>query len=335
MVLHSPFAIFANMEGKKKILIIINPISGTDKKEYLPDFLKGQFADTDICIEVRFTQYPNHAYSLAREASSNHYFGVIAVGGDGTVNEVASALCNTETALGIIPFGSGNGLARHLHIPLNWKEAVRIILRQNIEALDYCTANDQPFFCTFGVGFDAQVSNTFSKIGSRGALGYVKSALKEYLQYKPQKYKIVTPDGIISEKAFIIACGNASQYGNNAYITPNADIKDGLIDTTVVLPITPLDTAILGILLFSGHIDQDTNIISFRTPSLRIVREKAGVVHLDGESVVMPAIIDVNCHHNGLKAFIPPQVGPKRRILSTLENSFWDTLKSIRKELEI
>ena len=204
-----------------------------------------------------------------------------------------------------------------------------------MHAFDYCTANEHPFFCTCGVGFDAQVSAKFAKDGKRGPIGYVKSAVSEYLKYRSKEYKITTPDGVISERAFIIACGNASQYGNNAYITPNADMQDGMIDVTVILPITPLDTAMLGLLLFSKHIDQDTNIISFRTPSLKIERATEGIMHIDGETIMMPREIDIQCHPRGLKVFVPTKSSERNNIFSTIGNGFWDFVNSIRTELNI
>lgn len=322
-------------QEKKKILALINPISGTANKDYLPETIR-QVVDSSIFdLSIRFTQRPNHAYQLAKEAAGNGYYGVIAVGGDGTVNETASALCDTDTALGIVPNGSGNGLARHLDIPMDINEALEIINNRNIGQYDYCTANNHPFFCTCGVGFDAQVSAKFAKSGKRGPLSYVKSAVSEYLKYRPQSYRITSPEGTIAEKAFIIACGNASQYGNNAYIAPNADMQDGLIDVTVILPITPLDTAMLGILLFSRHIDQDTNIISFRTPSLTIERDKSGIMHLDGETMMMPEKIEIRCHHLGLKVFTPAKSRPKVTIFNTIESGFWDFVNAIRSELNV
>ena len=319
-------------QEKKQILALINPISGTANKDYLPETIR-QIVDSSLFdLSIRFTQRPNHAYQLAKEAAGNGYYGVIAVGGDGTVNETASALCDTDTALGIVPNGSGNGLARHLDIPMDINEALEIINNRNIGQY---TANNHPFFCTCGVGFDAQVSAKFAKSGKRGPLSYVKSAVSEYLKYRPQSYRITSPEGTIAEKAFIIACGNASQYGNNAYIAPNADMQDGLIDVTVILPITPLDTAMLGILLFSRHIDQDTNIISFRTPSLTIERDKSGIMHLDGETMMMPEKIEIRCHHLGLKVFTPAKSRPKVTIFNTIESGFWDFVNAIRSELNV
>ncbi len=322
-------------QEKKQILALINPISGTANKDYLPETIRHTVDSSLFDLSIRFTQRPNHAYQLAKEAAGNGYYGVIAVGGDGTVNETASALCDTDTALGIVPNGSGNGLARHLDIPMDINEALEIINSRNIGQYDYCTANNHPFFCTCGVGFDAQVSAKFAKSGKRGPLSYVKSAVSEYLKYRPQSYRITSPEGTIAEKAFIIACGNASQYGNNAYIAPNADMQDGLIDVTVILPITPLDTAMLGILLFSRHIDQDTNIISFRTPSLTIERDKSGIMHLDGETMMMPEKIEIRCHHLGLKVFTPAKSRPKVTIFNTIESGFWDFVNAIRSELNV
>ena len=323
------------MDNKRKILALINPISGTLNKDSLPKAIDKIIDYEKFEIEIKYTEHANHAYELSKEAAANGYYGVLAIGGDGTVNEVASALCDTETALGIIPLGSGNGLARHLRIPLNIDKAISIINENHIENFDYCTANDRKFFCTCGLGFDAQVSSTFAKRGKRGPIGYFQSAISEYIKYRSQTYKITSSNGIITEKAFIIACGNASQYGNNAYITPNADMQDGEIDVTVMLPITPFDTAMLGLLLFSKHIDQDVNIISFRTADLSIERESEGIMHLDGEPVNMPKTIEIKCHKGGLKIFVPTESREKFKFLSTVESDFWNFINSIRSELNI
>lgn len=323
------------MDNKRKILALINPISGTLNKDSLPKSIDKIIDSEKFETEIKYTEHANHAYELSKEAAANGYYGVLAIGGDGTVNEVASALCDTETALGIIPLGSGNGLARHLRIPLNIDKAISIINENHIENFDYCTANDRKFFCTCGLGFDAQVSSTFAKRGKRGPVGYFQSAISEYIKYRSQTYKITSSNGIITEKAFIIACGNASQYGNNAYITPNADMQDGEIDVTVMLPITPFDTAMLGLLLFSKHIDQDVNIISFRTADLSIERESEGIMHLDGEPVNMPKTIEIKCHKGGLKIFVPTESKEKFKFLSTVESDFWNFINSIRSELNI
>ena len=324
------------MAGKRKILAVINPISGTSNKEFMPETIARCIDPDKFDVVVRFTQHASHATLLTEEAIKEGFYGVIAVGGDGTINEVAAALRDSSTALGIIPCGSGNGLARHLGIPMNVEKALEIINLDNIEALDYCTANDRPFFCTCGVGFDAHVSQKFAEAKKRGPLSYIQKTLVEYLKYRCKTYSIEMNDRVVTEKAFVIACGNASQYGNNAFITPRASMHDGLIDVTVIHPFTPLDTAVLGVLLFTRHIDQDTNINTFRTSELTIHRLKPDVMHIDGEPIMMDADIHIKCHKAGIKIFLPVGDGDeKKSLLKPIENGFWDFVTTIREELNI
>ena len=324
------------MAGKRKILAVINPISGTSNKEFMPETIARCIDPDKFDVVVRFTQHASHATLLTEEAIKEGFYGVIAVGGDGTINEVAAALRDSSTALGIVPCGSGNGLARHVGIPKNVERALEIINLDNIEALDYCTANDRPFFCTCGVGFDAHVSQKFAEARKRGPLSYIQKTLVEYLKYRCKTYSIEMNDRVVTEKAFVIACGNASQYGNNAFITPRASMHDGLIDVTVIHPFTPLDTAVLGVLLFTRHIDQDTNINTFRTSELTIHRPKPDVMHIDGEPIMMDGDIHIKCHKAGIKIFLPVGDGDeKKSLLKPIENGFWDFVTTIREELNI
>lgn len=324
------------MDTRKKLLAVINPISGTANKQYIPETITEVMDESKWDVMIRFTQRPGHATDLAKQAIKQGYYGVLAIGGDGTINEVAAALRDSDTALGIIPNGSGNGLARHLNIPIDVKRALEEINNDRIEQFDYCMANQHPFFCTCGVGFDAHVSAKFAESKKRGPMSYLKNTLVEYLRYRSEEYSIETADQVLTERAFVIACGNASQYGNNAFITPNASMQDGLIDVTLIQPFTPLDTAVLGILLFTKHIDQDTNIQSFRTPSLIIHRPKAGVMHIDGEPMMMEADIEVKCVHNGIKIFLPKDGGEnKKTFISPIEEGFWNFVTTVRSELNI
>ncbi len=324
-----------SLETQRKIFVIINPISGTTNKEYMPQIIQDKLGSDNVNLKIRFSQRPGHATQLTQRAIDENYHGVVAIGGDGTVNEIASALRDSNVALGIVPCGSGNGLARHLSIPLNVEEALDIIKQNNIKPLDYCMVNEHPFFCTCGVGFDAHVSAKFAESKKRGPLTYLKKTLVEYLKYRCQEYVIETDDKVITEKAFVIACGNASQYGNNAFIAPHASMQDGLIDVTVIHPFTPLDTALMGILLFTKHIDQDTNIHSFRTQALTIRRPKPGVMHVDGEPLMMNADLHISCHKGGIKMFLPVNVPTKKNILTPIEDGFWNFVTAVRNELNI
>ena len=304
------------MQSRQKLMAVINPISGAVDKDSVPGIIERSIDHTLFDVDVRFTQYASHATKLAQEAIDKGYYGVIAIGGDGTINETATALRDTSTALGIV--------------------ALSIINLRHIEALDYCTVNDRPFFCTCGVGFDALVSEKFAQAGRRGPITYLQKALSEYLKYRSEVYVIETADKTITEKAFIIACGNASQYGNNAYIAPKASMNDGLIDVTVILPFTPIDTAIMGLLLFTKHLDQDTNIHSFRTSELTIRRPRPEMMHIDGEPIMMDADLHIRCHKGGIKIFLPEEETEARKnILSPIEDGFWAFVNAIRSELNI
>lgn len=321
------------MESKKKILVIINPISGSAHREYMPEVVKRNLDANLFDICTRFTQGPGHATEMAKKAIEQEFDGVVAIGGDGTINETASALVNSPIALGIVPCGSGNGLARHLGIPLIPDRAIKIINDWHVDALDYCTVNEIPFFCTCGVGFDATVSEKFAAAKRRGPISYAKNAIIEYLNYRSQEYTIKTPDSDITEKAFVIACGNASQYGNNAFIAPKASMQDGLIDVTVIRPFNPIETPIIGIQLFTRQIDKNTNIHSFRTAELTISRPKAGIMHIDGEPLMMQADLNIRCHPSGINIITPAK--ESHSILQPIESGFYDFLNAIRAELDI
>lgn len=323
----------------RRIMLIINPISGTGKKEGLAETVANGLGKKGYQTDVRVTTGPADATRLAREAVEQGYYAVVAAGGDGTVNETASALCNSDVALGIIPSGSGNGLARHLNIPLDIEGAIDVILEDNVIPSDFGTVNGRQFFCTFGVGFDAAVSHTFAKSSRRGFLTYVKSALTEYLRYKPQTYTISANGKILTEKAFVIACCNASQYGNNAYIAPDASITDGLLDIIIIHQGSPIDTALIGMDLFTGYINKNTMIHSLRAPAAVIYRNHEGPAHLDGEPVMLDDIMDIRCHHRGLKIFTPRDNAPFRPIITPLTSTFgrfgrWFHNKKREKALE-
>ncbi|WP_302458473.1 diacylglycerol kinase family protein [Mediterranea massiliensis] len=292
--------------NKKKIVFVINPISGTQGKEQILAWVNEKLDREKYDMEVVYTEYAGHAVKIAAEKAAEKAFAVVAIGGDGTINEIARSLVHTDTALGIIPCGSGNGLARHLQIPLDPKKAVDIINGGRLEVIDYGKINGIPFFCTCGVGFDAFVSLKFSQAGKRGPLTYLEQTLLESLKYRPEVYELEM-DGNASARyrAFLIACGNASQYGNNAYITPRATLDDGLLDVTILEPFTVLDVPSLSFQLFNKTIDQNSRIKTFQCKSLRIHRSKPGVVHFDGDPMMAGEDIEVSIVQRELKVIVP------------------------------
>jgi YegS/Rv2252/BmrU family lipid kinase len=235
---------------------------------------------------------------------------VIAIGGDGTVNEVARALVESPAILGIIPMGSGNGLARDLAIPMDSRKALEVIAERKIRTIDYCKANNRIFFCTCGVGFDASVSESFAKTKRRGPFSYMKSVVSEYLKFKPDTYDIIFENEVLSKKAFLVTCANASQYGNNAFIAPQADMNDGMMDIAVLSPFSPLDVGHLLVQMFTKQISKNRKMQYYRSKKLSIKRVKSGIIHIDGEPVYMDKTISFEVFHNGLHVIVPPDPIP-------------------------
>lgn len=293
--------------GKTKIAFVVNPISGTEGKEQILHLLDERLDRQRYEAEVVYTERAGHAVEIAADKARQGYYAVVAIGGDGTINEVARSLVHTDTALGIIPCGSGNGLARHLRIPMEARRAIDVINGGLVDTIDYGRINDRPFFCTCGVGFDAFVSLKFAQAGKRGPLTYIEKTLMESLKYKPETYDLEM-DGISSHyKAFVIACGNASQYGNNAYIAPQATLNDGLLDITILEPFTLLEVPALSFQLFNKTIDQNSRVKTFRCSSLTIHRKQEGVAHFDGDPIMMGTDIHVQLIRLGLKVIVPPE----------------------------
>ena len=223
---------------------------------------------------------------------------------------------------------------RQLGIPLNPIRALRILNDAIVDDIDYCKANDKTFFCTCGMGFDAWVSKKFAEDRHRGKMTYIKKAIEEYLTYKNEVYRIETPDGVIQEKAFIVACGNASQYGNNAYITPRASLHDGKIDVTIMFPVSPIDVLPVAVQLFTKWISVSSNVKIFETPALTITREREGVMHLDGEPVEMSKRIDITCVKGGLKVLVP-RTEQHKSLIAPIQSLVFDVVDTINHELDI
>lgn len=292
-------------EKKKQIIFIVNPISGTQSKELVLSLLDEKLDKTKYVWEIAYTERAGHAVGIAAQAAENKIDIIVAVGGDGTVNEIARSLVHTDTALAIIPCGSGNGLARHLQIPMDPRKALEVLNGGRRDIIDYGKIDGTPFFCTCGVGFDAFVSLKFANAGKRGLLTYLEKTLQESLSYEPETYELETEDGTAKHKAFLIACGNASQYGNNAYITPQADLNDGLLDVTILEPFTVLDVPSLSFQLFNKTIDQNSRIKTFRCKKLCIHRSKPGVAHFDGDPMQAGQNIDIELIQKGLHVIVP------------------------------
>lgn len=297
---------------KKKIRIIINPKSGTSAKEDFPKKIKSVLTSDIFDLEIIYTEYAGHGLEIAKQAIQDNIDYVVAVGGDGTVNEVARALVNSNTTLGIIPLGSGNGLARDLHIPLNEKKALEIIREENIITIDYGIANDHIFFCTCGMGFDALVSEQAAKAEKRGSLMYLKTMLETFFEQKPDTYEITCPEGTLKDEAFVVTCANAGQYGYNAFIAPNADLQDGKMNIVMLKPLTVLDAPKAGIQLLTKNIDRNKKMVQIVTQEALIKRKNNGPIHIDGDYHEAGTEISVKIVPKGLKVLVPTKTLDKK-----------------------
>jgi diacylglycerol kinase (ATP) len=282
---------------KRSALFIINPISGGKKKDGIPRLIE-KYLDGEATII--FTNSVSHANEVAAEGI-NHYDVIVAVGGDGTVNEVASALVGSNAVLGIIPCGSGNGLARFLKIPMDVKKSIECLNTGNVVSIDSAEANGKPFFNIAGMGFDAHISQVFANGKKRGFITYLKSTLQEILKYKAQTYHVEIDGSVYEREAFMLGFANSSQYGNNAHVSPEASAVDGLIDVCFIKPFPLYRFPELAIRAFTkmGHKSRFVEII--RGKHIIIKRDHPGPMHLDGEPMTGDAIVEINVLPHSLK----------------------------------
>lgn len=289
----------------KEVTLIINPKSGAFSKRGVGDSLVSELVKVGFAPRVVYTLMAGHAQALAREAAEHGDYAVLACGGDGTVNEVAAGLIGSDTALGIIPTGSGNGLARHIGIPMDMQGAIQTIGECNVVKCDYGTVNGRPFFCTFGVGFDAAVSRRFAEKPKRGVQSYIDSVVEEFMNYTSDCYEVTFDNCKIVDKALMVAVCNASQYGNNAFIAPSASITDGQLDVTIISNGLPIENAWTGVAIMAGTIGNRGKFRTYRTNRLTIRRFQSGMTHIDGEPTELGTTLEIECHAGGLKVLTP------------------------------
>ena len=292
--------------AKEKILFIINPKSGILNKKNIPDMVETNIDHNRYELFMEYTSYAGHATEIAASAVKNGFDVVVAVGGDGTINEVARSLVHTGTSLGVVPCGSGNGFARHLGIPVDINKSIEFINKAQSVTVDYGKLNGNPFFCACGVGFDALVSADFANSTYRGMMSYVQKTLADWVDYKPEVYEVVADSVKKRYKAFLIACGNASQYGNNAYITPFASMRDGLLSVSILAPFTPVEVPLIVGQLFSNTLDKNSHMTTITARKITIKRKNAAPVHYDGEPAIMDAELKIEVVPDGLKVLAAP-----------------------------
>ena len=249
----------------------------------MPALIAQHFGALEPNYQVRWTAHAGHAVDLAREAAADGFEVVVAVGGDGTVNEVGRGLLGTNAALAIVPQGSGNGLARHLKVPLGLTDALRRLATPDFSRMDVGVINGHPFFCTAGLGFDAHVSQHFAQAGTRGLTTYLLVTLREYRSFEPVPIRAELNGQVHDTTCYVLAFANASQYGNNAYIAPRADLRDGLLDVCLIdkLPVGRAIKVSLGMAL--GNLPNSKAAEYFRVAQGRVTAQAPVGFHVDGD----------------------------------------------------
>jgi YegS/Rv2252/BmrU family lipid kinase len=269
--------------SRPSVCFVVNPAAGANRRRDLQGLIHSALSGSDLSYEVRLTAAAGHAEQIARQAAAEGFPIVAAVGGDGTVNEVGRGLIGTPAALAIVPHGSGNGLARHLKVSLDPVTAIRKLKAPQFDRMDVGHIAGRPFFCTAGIGFDAHVARMFALAERRGPATYVRVALREYRSYRPSAVALRIGEDEITTDCYVLAFANASQYGNNAYIAPHADLKDGLLDLCLIDRMPPLRAARVGLGLALGDLPASSAARYF-TASEAVVESKRPLgFHVDGE----------------------------------------------------
>lgn len=289
----------------KKFLFILNPIAGHGKAPELEKLIRDYVVPENVQFDIAFTQFAGHGIALTKEAAEKNYYSVVAVGGDGTVNEVARSLTGTSTALGIIPMGSGNGFARHLGYPMDPTVVLPLLINAKIQQSDTISINEYLSLNVSGIGFDGYVAWLFNNSGKRGLSNYTSVALKAYAGYDAITFNFKSEDTIRTITAHMLVIANASQFGNKAIIAPTADIQDGMIDCVFVHKPPFWKLPALFYRLFSGKIKDNAWIQSYKCKSFTVKASRPLHLHIDGEST--PLLNELNVHTNpaALNVLIP------------------------------
>ncbi|MBR5092590.1 MAG: hypothetical protein IKX32_03855 [Bacteroidales bacterium] len=289
---------------KTKTLVVVNPISGVGRQKRIETLLKQNLNHDLFDYEVRYTEYIHHGREIARDAADRGYGCVVAVGGDGSVNDVTQGLKGSDTRLGIIPCGSGNGLARSLKIPLQPWLAIRVLNQQYEQVIDSIVINDQ-YVCVnaAGCGYDAYIARLMQAAKTRGLTAYTNLILREYERYKCSDYHLVINGHDYYRTAWFIAVANSQQFGYNLAVAPKAKLDDGLIDISIIDKV-PLDhVPITAPLAFTNHLDLSQHVEMFRTPEVLIEGNLDKWVNIDGEGENIGTTVHFVNHPKSVKIY--------------------------------
>jgi len=290
---------------KKKIIFIINPISGVGKQRLVETAIDKTLDKSIFDYDISYSNAPKHATELSKDAVDKNYDIVVAVGGDGSINEVAKGIIGSNCILGIIPVGSGNGLARHFNLPFDISQAIEVINQCNTIKIDTATINDQLFLSIAGVGFDALVANKFAKGKRRGFWSYFKITVREYPKYKPKKYSLTIDGKKMNRRALLVSFANSNQFGYNTSIAPMAIINDGFLDVCILRKVPIVKAPFIAHLLFSKRIDKTPYMEIIKAKEVKVIRKKNSKIHIDGDSLKLNKELNIKINPLSIKVIVP------------------------------
>ena len=285
---------------QKNILFIINPISGGKNKAKIREYIHKTFDINLFNVSIANTEYAGHASEMTKNAVENGMDIVVAVGGDGTINEVASQLVNTSTTLAIVPCGSGNGLARDLGISLHYKKAIRQIVSTHAKKMDVGVCNNQYFFSLAGTGFDAKVAYDFNKGKKRKFFGYVRAILIDFFTAKNQNFEIELNNEKITGNYFFITIANCSQWGYNVKVAPNAKLDDGIFTITLCKKPSLFSVIPFGIKVLLGNIEHSKYVTIYSSDKIKLHSKSDFYYHIDGDAKGVSKQIIIEILHKTL-----------------------------------
>ncbi|MEM1121957.1 MAG: diacylglycerol kinase family protein [Bacteroidota bacterium] len=290
---------------QQKILFIINPFSGLTRKKNVPKIIEQNIDHRRFKVEIAYTQFAGHAIDLAKQGVARQFDVVVAVGGDGSVNEVASALIGTNVKLGILPGGSGNGFAMHLGLGRRIKKSVHILNTAKTITIDSGLLNGRPFVNLGGTGFDALVAYRAKQSTLRGLWAYTKFAVLEAWQYPIEKYQIIVDNQAVEMEALVIEVANAQMFGYNFVIAPQAQLDDGLLDVLIVKK-APKWRYLLSLWRFFNDSFHKSSLVKvYKGKNVKIIGEKPMPVHIDGEGYYLEEDLHFTMRPMSLQVLVP------------------------------
>jgi len=289
----------------KHLVFVVNPHSGVNRKKQIQTLIEQTLNHQLFSHEIAYTAYPKHGTSIAREAAAKGHYAVIAVGGDGSVNDVAHGLINTTTRLGIIPMGSGNGLARSLNIPLTVPKAINILNQQNSIAMDVGWVNQHPFVSNTGAGFDALVAQQFSKSNTRGFFTYAWLVLKNLISFQPKTFQFIIDEQPYQRTCFLLNIANGKQFGYNFQIAPDASWTDGVLDVVAIKPFPFYYAPIILYHAMNGTLRLCRYVECFRGQNITVNFPQEAPFQIDGDAQTSTTTLNIQVQTQAIQVLVP------------------------------